>query len=106
MDNEPHAHKRLTLETAQEETWAELRQFYAKNRASIERSRNVNVAQGQFQEQLEQVLEASQVLLDGLVALANVHPVVGCTFANLARLLVLTNVLTSGRIRISRHDKA
>ncbi|KAF5318871.1 hypothetical protein D9619_010941 [Psilocybe cf. subviscida] len=77
MDDGAHAQHRLTLETTQEETWAELRQFYAKNHASIERSKSLNIAQGQFQEQLDQVLEASQVLLDGLVALANVHPVVG-----------------------------
>lgn len=85
-----HTQKRLTLETNQEEIWAELRQFYDKNRASIERSKNLNVAQRQFQEQLDQVLETSQVLLDGLVALANVHPVVGRTFVNPVRLLVPT----------------
>ncbi|KAF5318870.1 hypothetical protein D9619_010940 [Psilocybe cf. subviscida] len=77
MDDEGHAQKLLKLETNQEETWVALRQFYAKNQASIERSRSLNVGQGQFQDELEQVLEASQVLLDGLVALANVHPVFG-----------------------------
>jgi hypothetical protein len=77
MDDEAHTQKLLKLETNQEETWIALRQFYAKNQTSIERSKSLNVGQGRFQDELDQVLEASQVLLDGLVALANVHPVFG-----------------------------
>lgn len=77
MGDEGHAQKLLNLESNQEETWVALRQFYTKNHASIERSKNMNVGEGHFQDELDQVLEASQVLLDGLVALANVHPVFG-----------------------------
>ena len=66
---------------AKEDVWSELKSFYNDNATFIERSRNLDLGKGErdadFQISMDTFVETTKLILDGLTALANVHPVLG-----------------------------
>ncbi|KAF5329683.1 hypothetical protein D9619_008943 [Psilocybe cf. subviscida] len=79
----PSKHAAPPADTAedQEEVWSGLKKFYDENAESIDRSRNLDLKKGEkdadFQIAMDTFVETTKVVLDGLTALANVHPVLG-----------------------------
>jgi hypothetical protein len=71
----------MNTDIDQEEVWSGLKKFYNQNAESIERSRNLDLQKGEkdadFQIAMDTFVETTKVILEGLTALANVHPVLG-----------------------------
>ncbi|KDR79356.1 hypothetical protein GALMADRAFT_265823 [Galerina marginata CBS 339.88] len=74
----------LTLDQNQEQLWQDLTHFFAENEPIIERSLSLDpeaIAKGEKSADLilavDSWVETANVVLEGLVALGNVHPVLG-----------------------------
>ncbi|KDR73637.1 hypothetical protein GALMADRAFT_142100 [Galerina marginata CBS 339.88] len=66
-----------TLENRQEQVWQDLNRFYATNEHAIENAGNLGTDYSELTIAINTFTETVNVVLDGLVALGNVHPVLG-----------------------------
>lgn len=67
-----------------DEHWNGLMQFYARNEEIIEKCTRLDVREiakgertSEIDFQIDSFMETANVILDGLVALGNVHPIIG-----------------------------
>jgi len=74
----------MTLEKNQEQLWDELRRFYDENEQVIERSLALDAEKMARDEKASELdmavdtfMETANVVMEGLVALGNVHPILG-----------------------------
>jgi len=74
----------MTLEKNQEQLWDELRRFYDENEQVIERSLALDAEKMARDEKasgldmaVDTFMETANVVMEGLVALGNVHPILG-----------------------------
>jgi len=88
---DPHTafHRSLTISTSGKErqvVWEKLTEFFTENGVTIQKLQSVDVeaaARGEknkaaeLQWALDSFVETTKLVLDGLVALGNVHPVLG-----------------------------
>lgn len=73
-----------TLDKDHEEVWGNLMEFYSKNEDTIQKSMKLDARSAVTDDKAEHVVnvmgtftETANVILDGLVALGNVHPILG-----------------------------
>lgn len=88
-----------TLEKTQEGVWQELGRFYAENEQTIEKAVATNVTSianaSELNVAIDSFTETINVVLDGLVALGNVHPVLGSKFSlDALQIAQLTHIPT------------
>ncbi|KDR82349.1 hypothetical protein GALMADRAFT_817903 [Galerina marginata CBS 339.88] len=81
LSGHPQYHNRitssLTLEKDQEQQWQDLTKYYEENKLIIERSLPVDEKTTDLLHSLDSWVETASVVLEGLVALGNVHPILG-----------------------------
>lgn len=84
-----------TLDTDHEQVWGNLTEFYSKNEDTIQRSMKLDARSAVADpdkaeyvgDAMDTFVETANVILDGLVALGNVHPILGREYSCLPNFM-------------------